>query len=348
MLEPNLRIESEKLARSWLRHDPGWLNDYLVAGVEDPRYNLQSIFSRHFLVYALAGNRFEPLMEQEYRFAAALNWFLDLGRAAADAGELLAVLHALKQGADNAEGREIPRWVVRLYQSLPAEACGARVANYLEPLLAHSRPAPGALRFAPSADSLDLFAGIWRDVLQPIASESGKRLTVLEPACGSANDYRFLDAYGLAPFLDYTGFDLCERNVENSRQRFPSVRFEVGNVFAIAAPDRAYDVCFVHDLLEHLSPEGLEQAVAELCRVTRRGLCVSFFQMHEMPDHLLRPVDEYYWNTLSLDRVRELFLARGFAGQVFHIGRFLRDKVGADTTHNPNAYTFLLQPRRPQ
>jgi SAM-dependent methyltransferase len=346
MLEPNLRIETEKLARSWLRHNAVWLDDYLVAGVEDPRYNLQSIFSRHFLVYALAGKRFEPLMEEEYRFAAALNWFLDLTRAVVDAEELQAVLHALKQGADNAEGREIPRWVVRLHQSLPAEACGTHIANYMEALLSRTRLESG--KAVPAADSLDLFAKIWREVLQQIVSDSGKRLTVLEPACGSANDYRFLDAYGLAPLLDYTGFDLCDSNVQNARQRFPSVRFEVGNVFGIAAQDGAYEVCFVHDLLEHLSPEGLEKAVAELCRVTRRGLCVNFFQMNEMPDHVIRPMDEYYWNTLSLDRVRELFLARGFAGQVFHIGRFLQDKVGADTKHNSNAYTFLLQPRRTQ
>lgn len=344
MLDDKLSLETEKLARSWLRHDAGWLDDYLVAGVEDPRSNLQSIFSRHFLVYALAGNQYEPLMDQEYRFAAALNWFLDLSRSVTDQEELGAVLHALKQGADNAEGLNIPRWVVRLFKSLPAEACGVQVPNYIEAWLSRSRFQGG--KVLPPADSLDLLARIWSDLLAGFDSRGRDRLTVLEPACGSANDYRFLEAYGLAPMIDYTGFDLCESNVQNACQRFPAVRFEVGNVFEIAAPDGAYDVSFVHDLLEHLSPDGLQKAVAELCRVTRRGLCVNFFQMNEMPEHVIRPVEEYHWNTLSMDRMREMFLARGFAGQVFHIGRFLRDRVGVETTHNENAYTFLLQPRR--
>jgi len=344
MLDENLKLETEKLTRSWLRHDTDWLNDYLVAGVEDPRLNLQSIFSRHFLVYALAGKRFEPLMEQEYRFAAALNWFQELGREVADEDELQSILYALRQGADNAEGRTIPRWVVQLFKSLPAEASGVQVPNYVEALLSRSRCDAG--KTPPDVDSLNLFARIWSDLLGRIAAEGPNRLKVLEPACGSANDYRFLEAYSLAPLINYTGFDLCESNVRNARERFPAARFEVGNVFEIPAADGAYEVCFVHDLLEHLSPEGLEKAATELCRVTRRGLCVNFFQMNDMAEHVIRPVDEYHWNTLSLDRMREMFQAQGFAGQVFHIGHFLREKVGAETTHNENAYTFLLQPRR--
>ena len=38
----------------------------------------------------------------------------------------------------------------------------------------------------------------------------------------------------------------------------------VDNVFEIDAPERAYDYTVVHDLFEHLSPEGLEAAVREL------------------------------------------------------------------------------------
>ena len=201
MMEPNLKLETEKLSRSWLRHDAGWLNDYLVAGVEDPRLNLQSVFSRHFLIYALAGNQFEPLMEQEYRFAAAQNWFLELGSVVAEAEEMQALLHALRVGADNAEGLEIPRWVVKLFGALPAEACGVQVPNYLERLLTHSRFESG--KILPDADALNLFAGLWQDALRKMGGEiasgltcgndSSRRplqgmMTVLEPACGSANE----------------------------------------------------------------------------------------------------------------------------------------------------------------
>jgi len=73
-----LEQESEKLARSWMCHDPALLRDYLVAGVEDPRINLQSILTRHFLLGALGLERCRPLMDEEYRFAAAMNWLVKL------------------------------------------------------------------------------------------------------------------------------------------------------------------------------------------------------------------------------------------------------------------------------
>ena len=39
-------------------------------------------------------------------------------------------------------------------------------------------------------------------------------------ACGSANDYRFLHSCGVADFLDYTGYDLCAKNIQNARGIF--------------------------------------------------------------------------------------------------------------------------------
>ena len=144
--------------------------------------------------------------------------------------------------------------------------------------------------------------------------------------------------------MRYTGFDLCAKNVENARALFPNASFAVGNVFEIAAPDKAYDLCLVHDLFEHLSLEGMQAAVKEVCRVTRQGLCIGFFNMDEVRDHQVRPVDDYHWNLMSMARTRELFAACGFAAQVVHIGTFLRQHIGCEQTHNPNAYTFLLRP----
>src|SRR5205807_10626888 len=112
--------------------------------------------------------------------------------------------------------------------------------------------------------------------------------TVLEPACGSANDYRFLESFGIARLLNYHGFDLCEKNVQNARALFPAAAFACGNIFEIRAADKSFELCYAHDLFEHLSLDGLKAAVHEICRVTRQGLCLSFFQMDERPDHLVR------------------------------------------------------------
>jgi hypothetical protein len=81
--------------------------------------------------------------------------------------------------------------------------------------------------------------------------------------------------------------------------------------------------------------------VKELCRVVRFGVCIGFFQMDEIEDHVVRPVDDYHWNTLSMEKTKAQFVEEGFTVQVFHIGSYLRSRVGCDKTHNPNAYTFL-------
>jgi len=165
---------------------------------------------------------------------------------------------------------------------------------------------------------------------------------LLEAACGSANDYRFLRAYGLAPHFDYTGFDLCQKNVDNAQALFPGVRFRLGNVFEIEASAEQFHLSFTNDLFEHLSEEGIETAARELCRVTRWSIAVGFFSMDDIRDHVMRAVDEYHWNTLSLKRMKGLFAENGFQAQVIHIGSFLKERTGCPWTHNPSAHTFIL------
>ncbi len=336
-----LQNETMRLARSWTRHEAAWLRDYLVAEVEDPRINLQSIFTRHFILWATVGDAYSSLMEEEYRFSAVMNWLLHAAKTSDDTG-LAALLHALRQGADNAEGTPIPAFVLNSFRRLPAKCLEAEIPNYVEWFL-ETRMDQG--KIIPPLRAFDVMANLWQEVLgaRPATSPLPR---LLEPACGSANDYRFLVRYGLDRLVDYAGFDLCPANIENARALFPDARFSEGNVFEIQAETGAFDLCVVHDLLEHLSPEGLAAAVAELTRVTRRKLCVHFFQMAEIPEHIIRPVEDYHWNTLSLERMRTLFAGHGFEGQILSAEGFLRHKTGCAATHNPNAYTFLLEPRR--
>jgi SAM-dependent methyltransferase len=362
-LNQELSEETQRLKRSWSHHEAGWLRDYLVAGVEDPRCNIQSILSRHFIIHELAGPGFESLMAEEYRFAAALDWLQRVARLAGDPEGCSVTLYALKKAADNAEGLEIPGFVLQAFSALPRSVDGCLVPNYLEGFLTSQEPSRAG---GPGIEGVkNTFALLWEQALKKTLStnpgqtasgpkrEHGERkqtevaeqLSVIEPACGSANDYRFLKAYGIAPFIDYTGFDLCPTNVENARALFPAVRFQAGNVFQIDAPAKSFDFCVVHDLLEHLSIAGMETAVAEICRVTRRGVCLGFFQMEEMGQHLVRPVDDYHWNLLSRKEMQQLFARHGFEAQMIHIGSLLGERVGWPETHNPNAYTFVLRAR---
>jgi SAM-dependent methyltransferase len=354
----DLVVETEKLVRSWAQHQPAWLRDYLVAGVEDPRLNAQSILSRHFLVRALVDEPLDQLMLEEHRFAAAVRWLAGKRDLLEDRESRAATLDALQRGADNAEGIEIPAFIARTFNNLPVLGPGFRVPNYLDEFLAERAQGGDAL-----ATLLGTFAQIWSLILPgarkrssgkgqdrrfsivPASPGGNARASLLEPACGSANDYRFFDLYGIAPMLDYTGFDLCPANVENARALFPQAHFEAGNVFEIAATDKSFDLCVVHDLFEHLSLIGLEQAVQEVCRVTRRALCVGFFQMDEIAGHIVRPRDEYYWNLLSMDQTKRLFARYGFVAQAIHIDSFLSRQTGAPPAHNPQAFTFVLQAR---
>jgi SAM-dependent methyltransferase len=270
-----------------------------------------------------------------------MNWFTAFA-ANSDPEELNVVLHAIQLGADNAEGIQIPRFILKAFGSLPVSVGTCEIPNYIGTILTEASLSPSnGVRGINSLVALNTFQNLWHEILAA-ESPSASLSTIFEPACGSANDYRFLNSYGIARFLYYTGLDLCSKNVENARALFPKIRFEQGNVFEINSQDNTFDLSFVHDLFEHLSIEGLHAALKELCRVTRSAICVNFFQMDEIPEHVVRPTDEYHWNRLSMDEIKKLFATHGFIGQIIHIKSFLRQEFGCDYTHNPNAYTFVL------
>jgi SAM-dependent methyltransferase len=336
-MDEQLQEESDRLARSWMQHDEIMLSRYLVAGVEDPRINVQSILTRHFLLNALFSTRFEKLMEQELRFALVMNWLRRVTEEVASVEDSRAIRHALATGADQADGWVIPRYIAAIAQTLPAQADGQLVPDYLLPVL-DQNPESAALRL--DEHILNTFERLWAAAL---AGEPPRRVSVLEPACGSANDYRFLHAYGLAPLIEYTGLDLCPKNVANAQRMFPSGHFKLGNVFALKWPDAHFEFCVVHDLFEHLSVPGLERALAELCRVTRQGLSIGFFNLHEAEEHVIRPTEEYHWNMLSVPKLRDGLQHHGFQVRIIHVDTFLKWRFGCDQTHNKNAYTFFAE-----
>jgi ubiquinone/menaquinone biosynthesis C-methylase UbiE len=339
-MNERLELETKKLADSWMRHEAAWLQDYLVGSVEDPRLNVPSVLTRHFLIEALTQDLHASLMEEELRFAVCLTWLLKQMELGAGADDFAAIHHGLRVGSDNAEGLLLPEYLGETFARQQSAGETASGPVYLEGVLTRLAEAsePG-LRDAPE---LGFFMHEWRRILAAL-EPSG--LKVVEPACGSANDYRAIAACGLERLIDYHGFDLCEKNVANARALHPETHFDVGNVFEIAAGDRAFDLLIVHDLFEHLSPEGLERAVGEVCRVTRAKLSAGFFNMHEDGRHIVRPVEDYHWNTLDAETTRGLFEAAGFEVQIISIDAFLRQAFRCTDQHNPRAYTFRCRRR---
>ncbi len=329
-MQKHLKLETERLTKSWMRHSRDTLRNYLVQDVQDPRINVQSILTRHFLIEQLFGELFETLMEHELRFALVVNWLLGLLKKPVRPQQLLSVLDALLIGEDNAEGLKVPPYISQTFAALA-------MPNYMCDLFCWSPVETTGLSIPEYL--LSTFETIWREVL---AGKQPRRISVLEPACGSANDYRFLDAFGIARLLDYMGFDLCETNIANARGMFPGVQFKVGNVLEIDAADGAYDYCFIHDLFEHLSIEALEAAIAEICRVTQKGICAGFFNMHDGDAHIVKAVGDYHWNTLSVAKTKALFERHCSAVEVDHIDALLRSRFGCADTHNKGAWTFII------
>ena len=180
----------------------------------------------------------------------------------------------------------------------------------------------------------------WRATL---AGQTAEPISVLELACGSANDYRAFADFGLAPFLDYLGIDLNPKNIANARRRFPDVRFEVGNAMATGQADRSFDVVIASDLFEHLPIEVAAQVLAEASRVARHAVLLSFFNMAEIAADDDRPVAAYHWNRLSRARYEET-LAKDFPTvAVTPIAAWLKREFGYGHTYNPPAYTMVAE-----
>ena len=197
---------------------------------------------------------------------------------------------------------------------------------------------PENIDVPPSESVMNTFASVWKDALKDAHADG---ISVLEPACGSANDYRFIHRFGIARFLNYHGFDICAKNIANAQGMFPGVSFAVGNVLEIDRVAKSFDYCYVHDLFEHLSVEAMKRAFEEIMRVTRKGVCCGFFNMHKDPEHFEVPVGDYHWNTLSVPRIRSLLEHYGCSVKTTAIDSYLRQRFQCPDTHNKLAWTII-------
>jgi SAM-dependent methyltransferase len=327
-MDDALREETGRLAWAWDRYPREVLDNYLVADVEDPRVNAQSILTRALIMGALFPGRFDDLLDAELRFGICLTWIMQQLREGSDRWSMLDSL-------ENGEMSAFPGFVIATYESL--QSTDSPIPDYITEAL--FRPALDERRLISNA-VLETFTSIWNRAL---ASCNGDAVSILEPACGSANDYRYLVLYGLARFLSYSGFDLSRKNIVNARARFREANFFVGNAFQIPVNDAAFDYLFVHDLFEHLSRKGLETAMRECLRVTRKEAWMSFFNLGSIPDHCFCIHGDYHWNTLSLDRIVQFLLQYATRVEVIDIPELIKRKTGYGQHYNPQAKTLVVK-----
>ncbi len=190
------------------------------------------------------------------------------------------------------------------------------------------------------ADRVDAFRGRWQKAL---AGRQAPTLSVLELACGSANDYRTFDAYGIARFLDYTGVDLNESNIANARQMFPDINFRVGSVLSLPEADRSVDYVIAFDIMEHLSLAASKHATNSAMRICRRGIYIAYFLMDEIPNHKERPVRNYHRNLISAPRIRRKMANAFETVELIRISDMLRDTYDYPHSHTKRAYSLIAQ-----
>jgi SAM-dependent methyltransferase len=166
-------------------------------------------------------------------------------------------------------------------------------------------------------------------------------LQVLELGCGSANHYRFLDSYGIARFLDYTGMDPHPVAIDNARNRHPNVRFEVGDVRDLPYPDRSVDVVVAADLFAYLPLADLGRALHETLRVARRRAVINFVRMADLPEHRERRKRNGFCNVLSAPMVAALLEEYGPTSMT-HITSLLAKQVAYQAWPRKHAWTAIV------
>lgn len=317
--------EGQKLGHHWDLLGEEMLDRYLIQDVEHPAYNAQSVLIRAFLVDRFFPIEGRQLIDEEIYFAAC-SCFALLGHREGWFSELY---RKLKLGCSDSD---LPAFLRSEYR----ERLGSRFSL----LDLYSEIAISII--VGFDDFRSPFESLWRDFLRGRKTD---RTRVLELGCGSANDYRFFDSYGLTSLVDYSGIDVSKTNIRNAKKRFPNAEFSVGDVCAIEASDQSFDVTVAFDLYEHLSMDALSAGLSESLRVTKDEHWISCFNAADIPIHQIRPVDDYHWNLLSLSELKEFIQIQGFDVEIVSTSQQFEDRFEGYRHYNQEAHILIANRR---
>lgn len=329
MHEYSIEAENEKLRASWNCFPIEHLADYLGVEEQDQRINTHSILNRALLVDALWPQQFDHLFDEELRFGIVLTWLLEQMKAGVDRFELLNQLYS------EDSGQHIPNIVRETFSWLSTPSCP--LPDYISEALIHvNLDQPNWHLYDPA---LNIFCGIWSSQLPTVPSKQTK---ILEVACGSGNDYQALRDFGIGRHISYTGFDISWKNIRNARTKFSEVDFFESSVLNSGLPDNSYDYAFMHDIIGHLSPEGMEIAIREIMRIVRKEVWVHCYNVADIEQHEIRPFDSYFRNRLSISQMTKSFESTGASVQTVVLSDMLRKKFSFVPEYTETSASFLV------
>jgi len=320
--------ENNRLRLSWNWIPESHLATYLGVMEQDQRINTHSILTRALLADTLWPGMFDGLINEELRFGVVMTWFLEQVKSGRDRFKLIDdIFSPARAAAFPAVVQETVAW-------LQTSSCP--ITDY----------ASEALMYVPldepysylSEIALNTFMRLWSSQLADLRAD---RITVIEIACGSGNDYKAIRDFGLADHISYSGFDICLKNVRNAQVLFPGVNFFEASILDSGLPDNAFDYAFVHDLLGHLSPDGMELALTEIMRIVRKESWIHCYNAADIKSHEIHPFNLYFRNRLSIPKFVESLEKCGASVEVIDISTMLNRKFGFVPDYTASSVSFI-------
>lgn len=128
-----------------------------------------------------------------------------------------------------------------------------------------------------------IYNALQRQLLSRLLKKSGKGKTVLEIGCGIGRWAAYLQE---DPAVCYTGIDISPKMVEIAKRRIPSAAFFTMSADALTFSDEQFDLVVSVTVLHHIPLTQQYKAVAEMCRVTKKGGYIILIEDTRAPETL--------------------------------------------------------------
>jgi SAM-dependent methyltransferase len=312
--------EEQNLQRHWSGLSHSYLKSYLIHAEENPAINPQSVFLRGCIADRLFNQDFSSLINDEILFSTCACFALQ--RNENDELREIAEIISSHASLDN-----LPNFLCETIQS------NEHQFDLFELVSEIAKCTVIGFEYFNSP-----FRSLWRN---RVKGRSTANLKLLEIGCGSANDYRYWDTYGLADYIQYTGIDISRKNIENAKKLYPETNFQEANGCRLDLNGNAYEVVLCFDVLEHLSASGTEDMLNEMTRLSSDEIWISLFNGTLESRSSYQMKDDYHWNSLSLTELSEFLEKRGFKSTVMSISTELETRFEGYSHYNPNAYLLF-------
>jgi len=99
----------------------------------------------------------------------------------------------------------------------------------------------------------------------------------------------------------------------------------------------------VHDLLGHLAPDGLEVAISEIMRITRKEAWLYCYNVAPIERHETHPFQSYYRNRLSIPQFTASLGKAGASAEVISISDMLCRKFHFAPEYTATSGSFIAR-----